>query len=90
MLSRQISKEIIRLSVMAIIKVLLWGHQLVAGMQVNLEGNLDDCHDWKPNYLLTYLASSISSRNASKPSVDCLTHKYVDDTTLTELLPRGS
>jgi len=23
-------------------------------------------------------------------SVDCLTHKYVDDTTLTELLPRGS
>ena len=23
-------------------------------------------------------------------SVDCLTHKYVDDTTLTEFLPRGS
>ena len=23
-------------------------------------------------------------------SVDCLTHKYVDDTTLTELIPRGS
>ena len=23
-------------------------------------------------------------------TVDCLTHKYVDDTTLTELLPRGS
>ena len=23
-------------------------------------------------------------------TVDCLTHKYVDDTTLTELVPRGS
>jgi len=23
-------------------------------------------------------------------TVDCLTHKYVDDTTVTELLPRGS